>query len=145
MKLISHRGNLKYADPKKENNPVYIQNALQTVPMCEIDVWVLNNKFYLGHDSPEYPIHSNWLITRSKKLLCHAKNIAALHMMNNMDLHCFWHEEDKYTLSSKGIIICYPGLAPTFGSIIMRPEEVYPSDTWENYWGICSDYILEWK
>ena len=48
MILISHRGNLNNIDPENENNPDYVNNALDQGFNVEIDVRVFKNKLYLG-------------------------------------------------------------------------------------------------
>ena len=48
MKIISHRGNLSGPDPKQENKPSQIINAIQKGYEVEIDVWFKDKKFYLG-------------------------------------------------------------------------------------------------
>ena len=45
MILISHRGNLTGPNPKKENHPDYILNALREGYEVEIDVWFENDKY----------------------------------------------------------------------------------------------------
>ena len=50
MKLISHRGNIDGRRPDLENNPDYILKAIDKGYDCEIDVWLLKNTIYLGHD-----------------------------------------------------------------------------------------------
>ena len=50
MKLISHRGNLHGKNPDLENRPDYILQALKKGYHCEIDVWLIRNKIFLGHD-----------------------------------------------------------------------------------------------
>jgi hypothetical protein len=52
MKLIAHRGNINGSNPEKENHPDYINEAIKLGHNVEIDVWFINNKFYLGHDDP---------------------------------------------------------------------------------------------
>ena len=64
MKLIAHRGNLDGSDPDKENYPSYIQRALKLGYDAEIDVWHIDDKWYLGHDDPRYEIKYNFLFDR---------------------------------------------------------------------------------
>ena len=106
MIFISHRGNLtgKGGD-EWENHPDYITEALRQGFNVEIDVWFKNGELFLGHDTPKYKIDSRFLI--NNRLWCHAKNEEALEIMLSLGNHCFWHETDKYTLTSKGYIWCY--------------------------------------
>ena len=54
MKLIAHRGNLHGPNPDKENSTDYINEAIESGYNVEIDVWFINNKWYLGHDNHIY-------------------------------------------------------------------------------------------
>ena len=139
--LISHRGNINKPIPKLENNPEYIQKALDLGYDVEIDVWY-NNGFWLGHDEPQYPIGISFL--KNKKFWCHAKNLEALSLMIlEPDIHCFWHENDTVTLTSKGYIWAYPGKQPINNSIAVMPE--INNDNITQCKGICSDYIEKYK
>ena len=73
MIYISHRGNLN-GKSDRENQPDYIEEALAQGFDVEIDVWWVGNSFYLGHDGPIYKIELKWLLDRTSKLWCHAKN-----------------------------------------------------------------------
>jgi hypothetical protein len=138
MILISHRGNLNGKDIENENNPLYIDRALGKGYDVEIDVWYENGKWYLGHDKPQYEIELDYL--RNKKLWCHAKNIEALNLMLDDDIHCFWHQEDDVTLTSCGFIWTYPGKKLTEKSICVLPEK--NNEIPKKAFGICSDYVV---
>ena len=56
MYLISHRGNLDGPNVKDENKPNYILYALSKGYDVEIDVRIYKDKFFLGHDEPQYKI-----------------------------------------------------------------------------------------
>ena len=58
MRLISHRGNTFGINRNDENHPDYILAALEQGYDCEIDLWLINNEFYLGHDEPQYLLDS---------------------------------------------------------------------------------------
>lgn len=142
MKLISHRGNLNKKDEKKENLPSQIKKVIKIGYDCEIDVWFVNKKFYLGHDKPEHQVEEKFL--ENKKLWCHAKNIdALLKMLKNNKIHCFWHENDKVTLTSKGIIWAYPNKKSILDSVVLFPE-LNNNDISKCY-GICSDVIEKYN
>ena len=124
MILIAHRGNTKGRNLEAENSPKYIQEALDAGYHVEVDVWLKNDKFFLGHDNPKYEIDISFL--KGSKFFCHAKNIEALHaMLETPNIHCFWHEGDFCTLTSQGYVWKYP--------------EVYFEG---KLWGICSDKLL---
>ena len=142
MKYIAHRGNINGPNVK-ENQPSYILETIKLGYDCEIDVRYINDKLFLGHDNPDYEIDINFLIDNSKYLWIHCKNIEALDILLDFeDLNLFWHQEDNYTITTKGFIWCYPKMASTKKSVILMPE-------WNNFeiskkcYGICSDYILK--
>lgn len=136
MKFISHRGNLTGRIPERENDPVYITEALLKGFDVEIDVWRIDGQFFLGHDSPQYPVNFRFL--QNVNLWCHAKNKLALEIMSSYDdIHYFWHQEDDYTITSKGKIWVYPGKEPIGGIIVLREDEKTPI----NCSGVCSDKI----
>jgi hypothetical protein len=119
---VAHRGNTN-GRSKKENHPSYIQEALNEGYLCEIDVWAIDKDLFLGHDYPKHKIVIEFL--KNDKLFCHAKNIEALQLMiSEADINCFWHENDKYTVTSHGYIWKYP--------------EIYFNG---KLWGICSDQL----
>ena len=61
MFLISHRGNINGANPIEENSINYILKAIDLGYNVEIDVWFVNNSFYLGHDKPQYKVNHDFL------------------------------------------------------------------------------------
>jgi hypothetical protein len=143
MIYISHRGNLNGRNIERENDPIYITKAIQGGFNVEIDVWYKNNDFYLGHDMPLYRI-PNLDFLKNDKLWCHAKNIDALNEMLKEDIHCFWHQEDDVTLTSKGYMWTYPGKKLKSKSIVVDPEnyiEKWWNHKFEKISGICSNYI----
>lgn len=143
MKLISHRGNLTGPIKEKENHPEYIISAINSGFDCEIDVWYIDNQFYLGHDSPEYKIKIDFLM--NNKLWCHAKNLLAFHnMLNHQNIHCFWHQTDDFTLTSNGYIWTYPNKELCEKSICIT-HNFNINDNIKKCFGICSDIIQEYK
>lgn len=136
MKIISHRGNLIGPNDGLENSPLYISEAINAGYDVEIDVWYINEDFYLGHDSPQYKIHFSFL--QKKELWCHAKNIEALIKMLELNVHCFWHETDKYTLTSNKIPWCYPENQCSKGIIVVKEKNIDYKNL--DCIGICTDY-----
>jgi hypothetical protein len=141
MILISHRGNLDGPDQVRENNPIYINEALGLGYDVEIDVWFVDGEFWLGHDLPQYRTDYKFLM--NEKFWCHAKNLDALMEMKKYAIHYFWHERDTVTLTSKNYVWAYPGKQPIKGSIACMPE--LENDNVLLCKGICSDYIKFYK
>ncbi len=124
-----------------ENFPLQILKVLYLGLECEIDIWYINNKYYLGHDFPNYSIEEKFL--EHNKLWCHAKNIQALQkMIKNNKIHCFWHENDKVTLTSKSYIWSFPSNKVIKDSIAVLPE-LYNTNISECT-GICSDFCYNY-
>ena len=145
MKIISHRGNLFGSNPKTENTSKQISLAIETGFDVEIDLWVINEEPYLGHDNPEHPTTIEFLNQNSSYLWIHCKNIEALTWIRNKNtkFNYFWHEKDKVTLTSLGIPWCYPETYVTNGITVV----------WDSNWqeilkqnpkilGICTDFPI---
>ena len=132
MRIISHRGNLN-GRSYLENHPEYIKEALQEYDV-EVDVWVINNQLFLGHDKPVYSINLDFF---TQNMWIHCKNIDAVHFFktNNNDLNWFWHENDKLTLTNKGYIWCYPGTYLENGVTVELEYKDLPK-----IMGVCTDY-----
>ena len=143
MIFISHRGNISGRIKDFENKPEYIEDALRLGFDVEIDLRFFKDKFYLGHDEPQYEISLEWLYMRNSKLWIHCKDINSLLKICDKPLHYFWHEEDTLTLTSKNYIWAYPGKQIIEGSISVMPE-IY-EDNVDFCLGICSDFIGKYK
>jgi hypothetical protein len=141
MIIISHRGNISGPVPDMENHPDYIREALKLGYECEIDVWYQDDEWWLGHDEPVYDVGKSFL--RKDKLWCHAKNLEALDGMLNDSIHCFWHQDDDYTLTSKGYIWTYPGKPVADNSIAVLPEHAPERDI-STCFGVCTDNVSQY-
>jgi len=140
MILISHRGNYKAPNEQTENTPDQVFSMLKMGLDVEIDVWFYEDQLFLGHDGPDYKTNLQFL--QNNKLWCHAKNLQALRVMIENDIHCFWHQEDDYTLTSKGYIWTYPNRPICSRSIIVcKTLEDTLNYSKTNVHGICSDYV----
>lgn len=145
-KLIAHRGNMHGPSPN-ENNPECFGIVLARGFDIEVDVWYREGHFVLGHDKPKYPVSKELL--QSEHFWCHAKNPDAIKAMEDNDIHHFWHENDQYTLTSKGYTWCHPEATYIPGSILNQPEWNDASVIYQltpaimnSYFAICSDYLM---
>ena len=141
MIYISHRGNISGPNEKFENKIEYVQNALDKGYEVEVDVRFENDKFFLGHDVNQFEVNENFLL--NKKIWCHAKTKDALSALEKIKAHYFWHQEDDYTITSKGFVWTYPGKILLPSSICVLPEVANYKEI--NCLGICSDYIERYK
>ena len=146
MYYIAHRGNIN-GESKDENHPDHINKAVKKGFNVEIDVWYNDRKYILGHDAPQYEVEIEFL--KNNLFWCHAKNLDALNqMLKHDDIHCFWHQQDQYTLTSKKYIWAYPGQNLTPNTICVMPEKTMNTFDYKNIFyceGICSDYINFYK
>ena len=141
MYLISHRGNINGIKKENENNPWYIDKAISYGFDVEVDVRYQDGQFFLGHDFNQFKIKKEFLL--NEKIWCHAKTNDALLALEKIKAHYFWHQEDDYTITSRGFIWTYPGKKLLSKSICVLPEIA-------NYdkidcLGICSDFIERYK
>lgn len=145
MILISHRGNLTGPNPDRENSQLYIQEALDKEFDVEIDVWVIDDIIYMGHDKPQYGVDFRWIRDRVNKLWVHCKNVESVVYFKECgyDVNYFWHQEDTLTLTSQNHIWVYPGKQPIKNSIAVMPE--INNDDITKCLGICSDIIEKYK
>ena len=142
MKLIAHRGLFNGPDKQLENSPTQILTALVNGFDTEVDVWLENDEWWLGHDGPTYKTTFEFL--SNSHLWIHAKNLAALYELTDTNLNFFWHENDDFTLTSHKHIWTYPGKLLTANSIMVMPEWQDPTLTnakESNCYGVCSDYV----
>ena len=103
----------------------------------EVDVWCFGDGgYWLGHDEPQYLVKKDFL--KGDGLWCHAKNIEGLYSMLKDEIHCFFHQEDDVTLTSRGFFWTYPGKELTESSIAVLPD----SKPTVKVKGICSDFIV---
>lgn len=145
MKLISHRGNIN-GPSEFENQPQYIDKAIQSGFEVEIDLWVSEaGILYLGHDAPVYKIPISFIVDRRNHLWIHCKNINALTFLYRLRprLNYFWHQTDTAVVTSHGYIWAYPSPNPIPFSICILPELYNTSAS--KCVGICSDFIKNYE
>ena len=144
--FISHRGNLNGPD-ERENEPAFIAQALNKGFSVEVDVWIKDNIFYLGHDSPKYKTSFTFL--NNPSIWCHCKNFEALDFLTNIQPHAnfFWHSDEKMVVTSQGYIWHHSNNHEhtCIKSIIVLPERYNITLYHKPYYGICSDNIVNYK
>lgn len=146
MKLISHRGNINGKNPDKENSLNYILDALKRGYDVEIDIWYINNSWWLGHKEPNYELIITDFKNNFNKIWFHCKNLDALYKILGYNSQYFWHQEDDFTLTSTNNIWTYPGKKLTEKSICVLPEQSnYTPEELNGCYGICSDFIEKYK
>jgi hypothetical protein len=146
-RFVCHRGNLFGKQIPSENKPNILQIRDVQHLDVECDVWWQNGKLWLGHDIPEYETTLEWL-SQSPRRLIHAKDGLTFEYLlgesgkRALDLHIFYHTDEDYVLTSKGIVIVYPGKPLLKGSLCMMPESAkkpYALQDREKIFMLCSD------
>ena len=151
MRIIAHRANLNGPSKDKENTIDQIYKCIKNGFDVEIDVRIINQEIFLGHDQAKESISLKELSKISNYLWIHCKNLDALEYFKknnlNNNYNYFWHQEDKYTLTSKGYIWSYPGTNLSPNSINVLPEwsieiNMLKSLRDNEVHGICTDFPL---
>tara|TARA_Y100001937_G_scaffold18642_1_gene25680 strand:- start:31638 stop:32069 length:432 start_codon:yes stop_codon:yes gene_type:complete len=140
--LIAHRGNINGKYPDRENSPEYLMEAISKGYSVEADVWASQNELFLGHDKIQYKTTIDFL--KNDKIWCHCKNIEALKILLENNIHCFFHQQDDVTLTSQGYIWTFPRKRLLPGSVCVMPEYGYDGDL-SKCLGICSDIVEQYK
>lgn len=148
MILIAHRGNIYGSVPEYENNPIYLQHAIQFGFDVEVDVREKDGTLYFGHDEPQYKVDLDWFEKFYKKLWLHCKDISVFQKFRELDPHgeylnYFWHENDTLAVTSQGDIWAFPGKQPIKNSIAVMPE--LNNEDVVGCMGVCSDFIRKYK
>jgi hypothetical protein len=146
IKLIAHRGLVNGPNSKLENHPNTITQAWDMGFDCEIDLRVSDSGLWLGHDGAQYNIEEDFL--KKGPLWIHAKNLQALeYLQQDYTLNYFWHQDDDYTLTSKGYVWAYPGQQLSKFAVNVMPEwnNTKLEDINLNCYAICSDWVVKIK
>tara|TARA_R110001592_G_scaffold19312_1_gene79403 strand:- start:424 stop:855 length:432 start_codon:yes stop_codon:yes gene_type:complete len=143
MILISHRGNVEGSNPQLENHPTRIDGAIGQGYDCEIDVRVIDNKIYLGHDNPQHLINIGWLHNRKNNLWIHCKDLETFSKFNTYynKFNYFFHDSDLGVLTSYSYIWSANNVK---NGILVMPE-LFNTKPNNNTLGVCSDYIQNYK
>ena len=147
MKIIAHRANINGPSSKNENQTSSIKECIDLGYDVEIDIRLIDGILYLGHDKPQVVITIEELRLIKNKIWLHCKNLEAFSFFRqiNEEFNYFWHEEDSYTLTSKGYIWAFPGKELSPECICVMPEINYSLDIIKDLRnlyisGICTDY-----
>jgi hypothetical protein len=146
MKLISHRGNIDGLLPGLENTCPYIQRAINSGYDVEVDVRLIGDKLFLGHDHPDHEVSFGWLIDRKDYLWVHAKNFGALSHLIDQNLRVFYHQQEAHTIINNCNLIWSHDLSEANEKSIiplLSQEDIanYYQDNGSDVAGICSDFI----
>lgn len=147
MRVISHRGNTLGPNPTKENDPAYLQEAVDLGYDVEVDIWYHDGQLFTGHDGPSYLLDDKTFRNLVSRAWFHCKNVEALEYFDRHFLrpNFFWHQDDDYAMTSWGYVWTYPHMRPTSRSIAVLPEIFNANrDELDQFWGVCTDYCVEY-
>ena len=151
MRIIAHRSNFNGPSSVTENTLDAMRKCIEIGFDVEVDIRVVEGTLYLGHDSIQEQVSHDTLFKLSDRLWIHCKNIEALEYFLNYfkdgSFNYFWHQTDKYTLTSKGFIWSYPGSILSKNSINVMPELSTPKENFhslikDQIYGICTDFPI---
>lgn len=139
---IAHRGNTNGAVPEMENRISYLAEALLLGFWIECDIQHHDGHYYFGHDDPQE--HIDMDIVMHSHTICHAKDMKTMTYLLSIGAHCFFHDVDSATLTSKGMLWCYPGIHPRHEKAIWLDllDQPLPHDR-SRIFGVCSDLFIE--
>jgi hypothetical protein len=138
---IAHRGNVN-GPSDRENEPEYLKDALAQGYELEVDVWFIAGSLWLGHDFPQYKIDYSFFASIADKSWFHCKNLEALAYFNDSLWHLryFWHENDKYTLTSSSQVWVYPGEQSPPMAIVVDLDLSNLDMYKDTAYAVCTDY-----
>lgn len=145
MRFIAHRGNTAGPVPEMENRPEYIAQALAKGFGVEVDVWLLSNELWLGHDRPTYKTDRYFL--QNKLIWTHCKNNAAfLELYKYPDINCFFQQDDDLAPTSRGYIWAHSRCSEWNDRTVVvnlsnNEDEKAAYKTDRPPYAICSDYL----
>ena len=136
--FIAHRGNMHGPEPDYENTSDYLRDAYSRGFGVECDLQIYNDVLYYGHDEPQETVDYEFLT--KPYVFCHAKTIETMQLLVTSGFHCFWHESDQLTLTSRGFMWCHPGIYPDHKKAIWLDLMGYEMPALsENIFGVCGD------
>ena len=94
----------------------------------------------LGHDNPDFEVPFEFL--KQSGLWIHAKNLEALYVLGaDNSLNFFWHQQDDFTLTSKGYIWTFPGKSVCNKSVIVDKDRDWKYKGYKCH-GVCTDWVF---
>jgi hypothetical protein len=153
-RFICHRGNLQQKFVPDENKPDLLEQRIREGYSVELDVWYQKEKYWLGHDEPQYEVEFEWLMKNLESKYIHCKNGETFaHLLSKCgrlgyNANVFYHTNEDYALTSRGHIIVLPGKSLLHGSVNMMPEMAAirrPLSEWNKTFAFCSDSVSQGK
>lgn len=127
-------------NPSMENNPEYINETLRAGYDVEIDVWMLSDGMYLGHDKPTHKINKYFL--QNQRIWSHCKNLETyMYLLKYQDINCFIQNEEDIVITSRGYLWAHSKCCVWNDKTVVTQLD---SRNWKPHhfaFAVCSDYI----
>ena len=145
MKLISHRGNFSGIYSDRENKPSYIDTTLSLGYDVEVDIRYVNDKFYLGHDNPDFLVSEKWITERKDYIWFHCKDLLSAQKFKKMDceIKYFCHSSDDFVLTSTNHTWVHNLELELDDTCIIPLLDIKSIENYNNQlvYAICTDFI----
>jgi 3-deoxy-D-manno-octulosonate 8-phosphate phosphatase (KDO 8-P phosphatase) len=124
---ISHRGNLDGANPDLENQPDYVLTAASSF-MVEVDAWMIDQRYWLGHDKPLYEVDRYFFF--DSNILTHCKTIDTFLDLSRFPMaDAFFQGSELVVKSSQGHLILHSSVRPS-ELALLPPKTIWASPEW---------------
>ena len=154
MIIISHRGLINGPNKEKENLIYEIKKNIFKYPsiLFEIDIWLKNKKIFIGHELSSSSLDLKELVEFKNKFILHIKYIDnyskyLIDEIVEQKFHFFCHDNDDFTITSKGWPWIHPKRGIIENTICVLPEQLTDISNLDfiktkNILGVCTDYPL---
>lgn len=141
MRIIAHRGNIN-GPSVYENQPQTLLKAIEMGYDVECDVRFMANRLWLGHDNADFLLNEDLMEKLIPHAWFHCKDLQSLEYLASRELdyiNYFYHEDDKYVVTSHGFVWAYPGNLGGPNTVMVMPE-LSNIKVPNNVYGVCTDY-----
>jgi len=156
MIYISHRGNLKGAEPELENNPEYIEKAILEGYDVMVDLRLKDGKLYLGSTEPQYELNIDWFEHYAHKLWIKCWDVKIFDFLYREDpvginLRYLWHQHVPMDVCqvSNGFLWLNDTREDLKGeNVIIALESkmgFISRERLADYAGFCSDFVAHYR
>ena len=146
MRLISYRGNKQGPNPELENTMGYVQETINRGLDVMVDLWLIDNKIYMGPEESKEPIDFDWLERFSSRLWLNCRDHELLSRFLDLDpigkyLHYFYLGSAETTLTSRNYLLATEDFK-TKNCIVFLPDI---NNNITDVYGICTNDINNFK
>ncbi|MFA5149612.1 MAG: hypothetical protein WC433_01700 [Candidatus Omnitrophota bacterium] len=79
------------------------------------------------------------------KVILHCKDLKAFQKIAEMGIHCFFHNKDLATITSRGWAWFYPSKSRFYGGVNVLPELHHAHKTMNGVFGVCTDFPTKYR